>query len=129
MAPRREKLKAKSKLDWSDEQRNWAAARVTYRGSPEHKTSPSPAGAFHPRAGNSLCPPALADARGELTQWLRAAISDGLAGAPLLNGFPRHAWARQGEQWFEARLTNEGNGEYKGWPVDEDELPGWWRKG
>lgn len=128
MAPRRERLRAKSKLDWSDEQRNWAAARATYRGSPEHKTSPSPAGAFHPRAGNSLCPARLAGAQEELTQWLRAATVAGRAGAPLLNGFPRHAWSLEDEQWFEARLTNEGSGEYKGWPIGEDELPRWLRE-
>ena len=125
MAPRREIPKAKSRLVWTEDQRQWAAARATYRGSPEHKTAPSAAGAFHPKAGNSLCPPELANAQPELTQWLRAAIAAGRAGAPLLGGFPRHAWARHEEQWFEARLTNEGNGEYKGWPIDEDELPPW----
>lgn len=86
---------------------------------------PSSAGTFHPRAGNSICPPELADAQDELTGLLRAAIQAGQAGTPLLNGFPRHAWAQRGGRWYEARLTNEGNGEYKGWPIAEDELPRW----
>jgi hypothetical protein len=37
--------------------------------------------------------------------------------------FPRYAWFREEEQWFEARLTNQGLGEYKGYPIGPDDLP------
>ena len=37
--------------------------------------------------------------------------------------FPRYVWHKDGDQWYEALLTNEGNGEYHGYPVTSDEVP------
>jgi len=39
------------------------------------------------------------------------------------NGFPRYVWARIQLRPHAARLTNSYTGQYKGWPVDETELP------
>jgi hypothetical protein len=30
---------------------------------------------------------------------------------------PGHAWYKDGDSWYEARLTNQSFGEYKGWPA------------
>jgi hypothetical protein len=37
--------------------------------------------------------------------------------------FPRYVWHRDGEHFFEGRLTNHVLGEYKGYPIDSDEAP------
>lgn len=96
------------------------AERVSYVGSSEHKTFSSFAGKFNPRADASKCDPKLAD-RDELTEWLRAAIRAGHAGDLWEGDFPRYAWCRQGGVIYEARLTNSELGEYKGYPLEEDE--------
>ncbi len=127
MPPRRERKRPRARVGWNAEARQAAAERVVYRGSPEHKTSPSFAGAFRPRVGNSTCPPRLLEQRELLTQWLREAVLADRVAGPLESGFPRYAWVFQQEQWFQARLTNATHGEYKGWPVDEEEVPDWLR--
>lgn len=37
--------------------------------------------------------------------------------------FPRYVWHRDGERFFEGRLTNQVLGEYKGYPIGPDEAP------
>jgi hypothetical protein len=39
--------------------------------------------------------------------------------------YPCYAWARVGDQVYEARLTNSGLGQYKGYPIRPDEAPRW----
>jgi hypothetical protein len=99
------------------------ARRVSYVGSPEHKDHPSFAGRPRPRADASLCDPALAHRLPDLTRWLRAAIRKGNVGAPWEGDFPRYAWHRQGDAYFEARLVNREKGEYKGYPLADGERP------
>ena len=36
---------------------------------------------------------------------------------------PRYVWHQEGDVAFEARLVNQGNGEYKGYPLNPDERP------
>jgi hypothetical protein len=92
------------------------AARVTYRGSPLHKTYPSPAGPPALRADEAKCDlyetthwPMLLDA---LQQAIRARCIGAFRGA-----FPTRAWVWINGVLHETRLT--GNGEYHGFPLDD----------
>ncbi len=96
------------------------AQRVSYVGSSEHKTFPSFAGPFNPRADASKCDPKLAD-RHELTRWLREAITAGDTGQLWEGDFPRYAWCKHDGVTYEARLSNPELGEYKGYPLEPDE--------
>lgn len=100
------------------------AAVVRYVGSPEHKTFPSFAGRMQGRSDATKCPTHLRDSY-VITGWLAEAIRKGNISAAFDSDFPRYVWARpEGEEcWYEARLTNEVNGEYKGYPLNDDETP------
>ena len=97
------------------------AGRVAYVGSSEHKSFPSFAGPFSPRADASKCDPRLGD-RDKLTGWLRDAFSKGQTGELWDGDFPRYAWCRRDGVTYEARLTNPTLGEYKGYPLEPDEI-------
>jgi hypothetical protein len=99
-----------------------AAAVARYVGSSEHKSYPSFAGSPKLRADASKCPPKLARPS-ELTAWLREAIAAAQCGPPYQGGFPKYAWYRHGDTWFEARLVNKDQGEYKGYPIRDEECP------
>jgi hypothetical protein len=98
------------------------AARVSYVGSPEHKTFPSFAGPPRPRADATKCDPTMAD-RDVLTAWLRQAVADGHIGEPWEGDFPRYVWHLQDGVMYEGRLVNQELGQYKGWPLDPDQWP------
>jgi hypothetical protein len=99
--------------------------RATYRGSSEHKRTPSPAGPPRLRADATPCPPQLVDLD-ELTRWLRSAITAGQVGAPWDGDFPRYVWYRSDTHGcFEARLVNRESGDYKGYPLRQEEVPRW----
>lgn len=101
------------------------SARVAYFGSPEHKQGKTYAGYPKPRADASQCPKKFnRSPRGPL-KWLRAALESGHVGAPWEQGLPRYVWFYDKEDhlYYEARLSNAGNGTYKGYPLNEDELP------
>lgn len=88
----------------------------------EHKSMPSFAGRPRLRSDASRCPSDLKDAT-EITGWLAAAIRAGLVSEdPGLDGFPKYVWAYKRDTWFEARLVNEVQGTYKGYPLVEDEV-------
>ena len=125
MPPQRPEPRAKEPLLLSEEDAARAIAAVRYVGSPEHKKGTSFAGVPRTRADSSICPARFASRQDELTEWLRAAIRLGLTGTPKLGIYPRHVWCHEEGQWFEGRLTNQGLGEYKGWPVTEEEVPLW----
>jgi hypothetical protein len=99
------------------------AAGVSYVGSPEHKRYPLD-GRFGPRSDATVCDPGLSD-RTRLTQWLRAGITRGNVGAPWDASFPRYVWYRVDGITYEARLINSESGEYKGWPLRDEESPPW----
>jgi len=98
------------------------AAQVRYVGSAEHKSYPSSAGPPKLRADASKCDPMLADFT-TLTDWLRDALRRSQFGTLWEGGFPRYAWYRVGEVCYEARLMNQAQGEYKGYPLEESEWP------
>jgi hypothetical protein len=93
-----------------------AAAQATYVGSPAHK-------APHSRSDATRCPADMERSQGNLTAWLRQAIAAGNVGGLIEGGFPRYVWYRDEERFFEGRLTNQMRGEYKGYPIDRDEVP------
>lgn len=99
------------------------AERCRYVGSPEHKSSPSFAGEPKLRQADATkCDPAFKDAAEEITTWLRDAIRAGHTG--IWQGrFPEYAWYRVDGRCYEARLTNPGNGDYKGYALVEHECP------
>lgn len=99
------------------------AVRVRYVGSSEHKNTPSFAGQPRPRADASLCDPDLANSQHRLTRWLRNAIRRGAVGDFWEGDFPRYVWYKADNQVYEARLTNRGLGEYKGYPLERHEWP------
>ena len=76
------------------------------------------------RSDATKCPTHLTDPDA-ITEWLAAAIRKGNVSAAFDGDFPRYVWAHpEGENcWYEARLTNEGLGEYKGYPLNVDETP------
>lgn len=97
------------------------AKKCSYVGSPEHKDVPSFAGFPRPRADASICDRRLQ--REEIDTWLRAAIEKGSFGEYWEGSFPRYVWYRHEQTVYEARLLNQENGQYKGYPLAEDEWP------
>jgi hypothetical protein len=99
------------------------AEKVTYVISSEHKDYLTSAGPGNLRSDASACPRGLDF--DEICTWLRSAIRDGAVSAALEGDYPRYAWKRVGERVYEARLSNSGLGEYKGYPIEDYEAPGW----
>ena len=98
------------------------ADRASYVGSAEHKTYPSPAG--HPalRSDASRCEARYTDFE-EITRVLREAIRRRCIGQIFEGDFPKYAWGWLDEQLYEARLVNRSRGTYKGYPLEEIEMP------
>ena len=69
-----------------------------------------------------MCDPALKDSQTKLTRALRKALRNGQTGEQWEGGFPRYIWCRVDGTVCEARLSNRGNGEYKGYPLEDDEI-------
>ncbi len=99
------------------------AEKVTYVISAEHKDYLTSAGPGNLRSDASACPRGLNF--DEVTEWLREAVREGAFSAALEGEFPRYAWKRIGDQVYEARLSNSGLGQYKGYPIKDYEAPGW----
>jgi hypothetical protein len=97
--------------------------KVDYVISREHKDYLTSAGPGNLRSDASACPRGLDF--DEVLGWLRAAIREGSVSAVLDGDFPRYAWKRVGAQVYEARLSNAGLGQYKGYPIADHEAPGW----
>lgn len=89
-----------------------------YTGSPYHRSPGSRAGNVVKRAGlSSRCPPTWTNAAA--TEVLRKAISEVRVSQFWEGGFPRYVWHLDGDVLYEARLTNQGNGEYHGYPLED----------
>lgn len=99
------------------------AQKVVYVGSCEYKNTPSFAGQPRPRADASICDASYRDKQSGLTEVLKECIRNGSVGAPWEGCFPRYVWGQLDGQYYEARLVNKELGEYKGYPLDEDEMP------
>jgi hypothetical protein len=99
------------------------SARAKYIISPEHKDYLTSAGPGKLRSDASACPRGLNFDEVEL--WLKEAIAKGDASADFQGDFLRYAWARVDGRVYEARLSNPGLGQYKGYPIQDYEAPGW----
>lgn len=100
------------------------ATQARYVGSNEHKARPlDPSYAFDPdlRSDASRCDPRIAREQAEAV--LRAAIRRRCVSEQFEGAFPRYAWAWLEGRPYIARLINREAGSYKGWPIDETELP------
>lgn len=115
--------KPKAPVQLSANERSKIAAQASYIGSPEHKRGPSFSGPPRFKSGNSICPTELNGRQEDLTTWLREALQQGHFTGPIEAGFPRYVFARRQNKWLQARLTNPQLGQYKGWPVEEFEVP------
>lgn len=107
--------------------RNWpagvgapdqVAARVTYTGSPLHKTYPSPSGPAAWRADEAKCDQFSPDQWPRLLAVLREAIRAGVV-SDFRGEFPQRVWAWINGVLHEARLTNAGLGDYHGFPIND----------
>ena len=96
---------------------------VKYVGSPEHKDAPSFVGMPKPRADASICDRALGQDRVKVQKWLQTAVARGWVGELRDGRFPRYVWYRDGDVVYEGRLVNQQRGEYKGYPLNNDEWP------
>lgn len=99
------------------------ADKVSYIISTEHKDYLTSAGPGNLRSDASACPRGLDF--DEVEGWLRDAVRGGSVSAVLEGEFPRYVWKRVGTRVYEARLSNAGLGHYKGYPIEENEAPGW----
>lgn len=96
---------------------------MTYVISTEHKDYLTSAGPGRLRSDASACPRGLD--LDDVVRWLADAMRDGDVSAQLEGDFPRYAWKRVEGQVYEARLSNSGLGQYKGYPIQDDEAPSW----
>ena len=110
------------------------AARARYVGSPEHKVGAwwgglpkarqLPGGEIG-RPGKqtkTVCPLTTNEDRGQATAWLRRAIVAGqYRFVEADQDFPKSVWFKAGNQIWRGYCVNPAAGEYKGWPIDEDE--------
>lgn len=101
--------------------------RVTYVGSPEHKDVVSFAGQPRMRADASICDRKFARDLDRVKGWLAEAMLNGRIGEPWEGDFPRYVWYQDGDVVYEGRLVNREQGQYKGYPLVEDEWPMGWR--
>jgi len=99
------------------------SGKVSYVISAEHKDYLTSAGPGNLRSDASACPRGLDFA--EVESWLRAAVRDGTVSAALDSDFPRYVWRRVEGRVYEARLSNAGLGQYKGYPIEDHEAPDW----
>ena len=95
------------------------AGKVSYVISTEHKDYLTIAGPGNLRSDASACPRGLDF--DQVEGWLREAVRDGSVSAVLDGDFPRYAWKRVDDRVYEARLSNAGLGQYKGYPLEADE--------
>ena len=98
------------------------ASRASYRGSPEHKEYPSPAGNPHLRSDASRCDPRYTDFE-QITVVLRLAIRRRCVGAIFEGGFPKYVWGWLDGKLYEARHMNGPRGAYKAYELEEVEYP------
>lgn len=94
-----------------------AGSKARYTGSPYHRSS-TKEGPVAQRVGlSSRCPPNWTNV--DATRVLRVAITEGRVSAIWEQGFPKQVWHLDGDVLYEARLTNSGNGEYHGYPLED----------
>lgn len=109
------------------------AERAVYSGSPEHKVvrwwgglpmgRQLPGGRVgRPRKETTICPLTSKSDRVIATEWVRAAIRSGQCRFYESDqNFPKKVWYEAGGQIWMGERINDGLGEYKGWPIFEEE--------
>ena len=110
------------------------AARASYVGSKEHKAMRWWGGLPGVRFGrdgrpsrqkrekSTICDLVTKEDRERATTWVRAAIES--AQFTFLEGdqdFPKHIWYQADARGWFGFCVNSAAGEYKGWPLEEDE--------
>ena len=75
------------------------------------------------RLREQMPPSVIGITREQAQEWLRQDMQDGACGDYWEGDFPRYLWIRAGNQCYEARLVNQGLGQYKGYPIESDEWP------
>jgi hypothetical protein len=119
----------------SQEERNELAAKAVYTGSPEHKKTAWWGGLPEARdlGGGRIgrpgkeqtteCPLTSTKDKVRATTWVREAIKTGQCKYFEGNneGFPNRVWYEANGRIWSGWCTNRSSGEYKGWPIDEDE--------
>lgn len=115
-------------------QRSELAAKATYVGSPEHKVQkwwdgrPEARQLPGGRVGRpgkqttTVCPLTSQEDRDRATTWVRRAIMmDQCKFSQADKDYPKKIWYEEdGQIWF-GRCINSQAGQYKGWPIDEEE--------
>jgi hypothetical protein len=93
---------------------------VRYGGSGKHKNYPAPHGEWVPvhRPGTALCDHFDQANWPQLVQSLQEAIRRSCVQLDADLEFPIRAWAFINGKLHEARITNQGSGEYHGFPLD-----------
>ena len=102
------------------------AARVRYGGDSTHKTD---AGDFEltpptsPRQGKTLCDQYGVVERAVALRLLREGLGRGFVSTSYRGGWPHYVWTvdRESGHCFEAKLTDETRGVYKGYPIAEND--------
>ena len=129
--------KRPQRADLSADERKNLAARASYVGSAEHKVKSWWGGlpeakqlpdgkVIRPKKPRkqttTLCPLTSLEDRNRATQWVRSAIASGQY--RFYEGdqdFPKKVWhCADGRIWC-GLCVNPSQGEYKGWPVEEQE--------
>jgi hypothetical protein len=102
----------------------FVAAQVRYRPSAEHKDYPSPTGSWtlgSARSDKAKCARLAVAGWSAVQDALREAIRCGCVSRDFRGNFPSRVWAFVNGVLHEARLTNEGSGEYHGFPLQYEE--------
>ena len=111
----------------SQSERNALASGARYEGSRQHKDrrwwGGLPAAGARGGRLTTICPLTTVAEQRKATMWVQRAIGAGQY--KFVRGdqnFPRHVWYREpsGQVWY-GRCFNPASGEYKGWPISEEE--------
>ena len=101
------------------------AEQVTYEGNPVHKRNPGDFGlepVRGPRPGKTLCDGAKIFHKAVALGLLKEGIRRGLISVQRRNDWPQNVWALSDEEIaLEAMLTNNGTGEYHGYPLQTND--------
>jgi hypothetical protein len=125
-APKRRRPRRDQRLDPAQPGELIALSeRVSYIISSEHKDYLTSAGPGKLRSDATACPRGLDFEVVEA--WLKQAVAAGQVSADRDGEFPRYVWTNVDGSCYEARLSNSALGQYKGYPIQDSEAPGWLR--
>ena len=94
----------------------WGGLPGAFAGSSGKATRPK-------KQDTTICPLTREADRDMATEWVREALTTGqMRWYEGAQDFPNHIWYKQenGQLWF-GRSVNSVRGQYKGWPIDEEE--------